>query len=489
MVDVEKLETFAEADVERYFVSLVLASGLVETFAERVEPTDFNYMRHHMLWRSMCELADAGELVNSISLADRLKQDAALDVVGDEQFQRIVNEAANVTSVGGDALELAEAAARIILDRSARRRALDLASKLTELASERSANEVVEFAQEVLESISQRLDAASSAQTYTGQQLVERYAEILLARASGDAPRSYVMPWAAFSDPVVGIIPPGKLIVVAADTGVGKSIFAEQMAEHAARMGGKAMYISAEMNEEDYLDRAVARWTLIPTAKLRGDNAAIHKAALENFRRLSASWLSGFTYTFAPSAKARDVYAMLKRGIADGYTFFVIDHATALEYTAPRNGTKKDAMDNFVAAVHDLAVEKDVIIVLVSQVTKTENGSRTYGSTVFEHKAALYFMLHVQKEKENKKYTLQSGDGAREFVIKEGDRSPVVRVEVKKNRVSHYIGFVELVLYGLRYHDMDAVARMYVSDERIKAMEESRLARASAELTAMATSA
>jgi len=489
VIDVGKLENFAEADVERYFLSLVLADGLVDAFVSRVRPVDFNHMQHHMIWRAMCELAEDGEAVNSVALADRLKQAGVFDVVGADNLARVVEEAANVPAAGGSARELAETAARVIVDRSARRSALDLASKLSALAENRPAHEVLEFAHEVLEDIGERINAADGVQSYTGDQLIERYAEILKNRANGDAPRSYAMPWAAFADPVVGIIPPGKLIVVAADTGVGKSIFAEQMAEHAARLGGKAMYISAEMGEEDYLDRAVSRWTLIPTSKLRDDNSAIHRAALDNFRRLSASWLAGFTYTFAPSAGARDVYAMLKRGIDDGYTFFVIDHATALEYTAPRNGTKKDAMDNFVMAVHDLAVEKNVIIVLVSQVTKTDSGSRTYGSTVFEHKAALYFMLHVQKETENRQYMLQVGGDTRAFVIKKGDRSPVVRVEVRKNRVSNHIGFVELALYGLRYHDMDAITSMYVSDERIKDTESSRLARARAELNEMAVSA
>ncbi len=465
---------------EAAFLAHVLAGELVAEYAEKLEPSDFAEIRNNMIWSAMLALHDANKAVTSVAIEEHLRENHALDVVTPEYLKKVVMLAAQ--SSGGDTAALAQSAFEIVRDRSVRRRALDFAQKITAVAGEYDAGVTLEFMQEVLDNIQEKHANGKKQTEFAGQELVTRYAEILRRRADGSAPRSYILPWAAFAAPTVGVIPAGKVIVVAAGTGVGKSIFAEQMAEHAARMGQHALYISAEMNEEDYLDRSVARWTGIPTSTLRGENAQAHQAAIEAFKIASASWLDGFTYSFLPSASARDVYNRLKRAIDNGYTFFVIDHITALSYIAKRGETIKQAMDNFVRAVHDLAVERGVIVVLVSQVTQTEFGARTYGSTIAEHVAALYIMLETHTEKESHKYTLQRGGTGKSalvtFHVKEGDRSPMVTTFIKKNRVSGYNGRVELALYGLRYYDVDAITSMYLSPEQVEEMEKHRRERA-----------
>lgn len=90
----------------------------------------------------------------------------------------------------------------------------------------------------------------------------------------GERPPGLHIGYKPFDDALLGIRK-GSLVILAGDTGCGKSTFALNIAENVAAAGGSVLYVSAEMDSEELSDRFLSARSGVPAYKLRTPNALV----------------------------------------------------------------------------------------------------------------------------------------------------------------------------------------------------------------------
>ena len=218
------------------------------------------------------------------------------------------------------------------------------------------------------------------------QQSFELYEQIMAKRTADallpeSARRELSWPWRSWSK-LLDPLEPGLLAVLAAGDGVGKTIYAECLAEHWAKCGRNVVYLHFELNRALMLDRRTARHTGIPRralklGRLSQDQEDNRQAANDRLR----AWQGGITYVHAPGwtiEKALvDVRGLIGDGLAD---VFLVDY---LEKAAPSPRQTKTYGTNIYAREADdveqiksFAEQQNTPCLLLAQLNKIGKGQQ-----------------------------------------------------------------------------------------------------------------
>ena len=471
-------------EAEVYFLATVMTlSDRIGELAERIQPDDFFFLKHGWIWEAMIKVAAGGGEVVPLAVADALRQAKRLDEIGGQAYlTQILVEGALPPEMDYDAV--IDASARIIEREAYRRRLMAALGKIAEFAQANTDAEAVqEFALESLERAGANITREMAQQAVSGPDMIDQFAEILLKRSTGEIPRGFAFEWPEMRA-FVPRVPLGKIVLISAFTGIGKSLFAEAMAELAAMMGLPVFFLSAEMTLADFMDRSAARNTSVPLYVWQGRDEEQHAAGLKAYIQKASPWLERFTFwPGGENLSAALAYRQIERAIDSGAKFVVVDYLTALQYDVMEGGrvvrTRQQAISNFVDKLHALAATRDVIIVIVSQLSQDARGdAHTRGSKTPEFRAALHIHITTQEMKESRLFTF----GERTIAVSDGERSPMRKIEIRKNRFGR-TGKTELFLDGecARFISPSVVYSDYVSPERAE-----RLKRATAQAIAAA---
>jgi len=233
--------------------------------------------------------------------------------------------------------------------------------------------------------------------------------------------------WNSYIDPME----PGMLAVISAGDGMGKTIYAEECAEHWAKTGHRVVFVHYELNRELMLDRRVARNTSIERRILKsGILTPEQMARLQAARIRLREWEGNITYLHTPGWTAERTTAELRKLRADGLCeIAIIDY---LEKTAPStrqlrmygtNHFQREA-DN-VEQLKTLGESLDMPILMLAQMSKAgkttaadsldRTGMRGAGEK--SERANVVVLLH------------------REYQNDETGYSPTVNVRIDKNTI------------------------------------------------------
>ena len=150
------------------------------------------------------------------------------------------------------------------------------------LTSGEDTGRVLESTRETLENVSARSSTTATMKSFDdlgnvmlGKTLDENWE----AWQSGGA-RGIPYPYKTFTDATGGIMP-GMLVLVGAETGVGKTVYAVDAIVSAVR-GGLTVYMKAyEMSAEELWVRIFSCWTGIPMREIEGDCSAERLAEIK----------------------------------------------------------------------------------------------------------------------------------------------------------------------------------------------------------------
>lgn len=136
--------------------------------------------------------------------------------------------------------------------------------------------------------------------------------------------------WNAFIDP----LEPGLLAVLSAGDGMGKTIYAEELAEHWAQKRNRVVFVHYELNRAIMLDRRTARHTSITRRDLKSGKLTPEQAdRVRSVRPRLLAWDGFITYLHTPGWNMSRTIAELRRLRAEGACdVVVLDY---LEKTAP----------------------------------------------------------------------------------------------------------------------------------------------------------
>jgi replicative DNA helicase len=397
---------------------LIDPSGMPDV-AQRVTGADFFIVRNGWVWEAMRALFDRGDAIDYATVVHELGARGRLEELGGAAY---ITWLVNHTPSGLHAGTYAELVARTAYRRSL----LGSASDLARLAwAETDAQTIQDQAEALVLEQRQRLPPQDD--YLEGSAALRFYASLIRQRVDRSGPEAITLPWMNMAE-YVPSIKPGKVVLVSAFSGEGKTIFLEEVAEWAAMVGHKVLYITTELTREDMLDRMVCRHTGLPYDEVVSRNADIQQL-LEMLRARVEGWIGNLAYWETNGANARTVFAQISRAAQKGRTVILIDYLSeAIGFNTERR-TEKQAIDNFFRTLHSFAKQSRTTVFVASQLRPGDHGPHLYGSIVPHDKTSLHIRLEGEKLKESRIYTVDD----RLVPCRKGQFSPMMKAVLEKN--------------------------------------------------------
>lgn len=211
------------------------------------------------------------------------------------------------------------------------------------------------------------------------------YEELLEKRAAQAAlpeseRRSLTWPWHswnAYLDPLEA----GMLAVIAAGDGMGKTIYAECLAEHWASGGHAVAFLHFELNRGIMMDRRMARHTGIPRRTLKaGEWTPEERVKMGWADTAMKQWPGRITYVHTPSWSVERALAEIRALANDGLCeVFIVDYLEKASATArqlKQYGTQiyeREADD--VEQIKSFSEAAGIPVVILSQLNKVGKGA------------------------------------------------------------------------------------------------------------------
>lgn len=215
---------------------------------------DFLQPSHEEIWEAAGRVYAAGGSIDPLTVRTALG-DALQRLPGGALYLHDLMQACpNPGSAGHYAAQVADGAGR--------RRIRTAALAIQQLADQpRELDEIAEDAR-------QRLDQAVAEQNRSEAMRVGDTLPAVLDIAQNGSARGLPSPWPDVDDLTRGM-KPGRLVVIGARPGVGKSLMGANLAAHVAGRHGHAVYVSSmEMDRVEYTQRVLAAHALVDLTRL-----------------------------------------------------------------------------------------------------------------------------------------------------------------------------------------------------------------------------
>lgn len=265
--------------------SVLLLPDCLDDVCQVLSPCDFFDESNRRLYEELLAMHGEGRGIDTTTLCDRLKRAGVFETVGGSAYlyklgQCVPNPAH------------ARYYAQIVADH-ARRRELIQASTETLRAAYEDAVEMDQLVSEAEERIMAVRDRRNSGEPDTMSEVAHRCLDELDRRLRGEACEGIVSTGFTDLDAILaGGFRPAQLIVVAARTGLGKSVFALDVSRHVAGdLGRLVLFISLEMSTEELGFRILSAQSGVNSHRIR--TATISKSDQQRLIEVAAgvsSW-------------------------------------------------------------------------------------------------------------------------------------------------------------------------------------------------------
>lgn len=236
-------EPRSDTAAERLLIGAVLAGQKPDPLVRAVAPSDFYQPRHEAIWRAISRVTEAGNEVDVASVRLALDHDgASIDPL-------------YLTELYGEAPLSGDGAfhARRIRDEARMRRLVAAGQRIAQAGEARNLDpaEAHEVARREL------ADALADQDTSRLTWLRDVLPDVVEIAEKGVSP-ALATPWPDL-DRLIGGMAPGRLVIVGARPGVGKSIMGHNLALHMAEAHAHAaLVVSVEMPRIEVVQRMVS---------------------------------------------------------------------------------------------------------------------------------------------------------------------------------------------------------------------------------------
>lgn len=341
--------------------AMLLSPKAIERVEGEVTAGEFYRPSHGLIFTVALELHAKGEPVDAITVCAELERRQKLDEVGGKT--RINELAALVPSPSS-----AGHHAKVVRELSRRRSVLAAGQTIADAATTYAgtAEELTQYAEQTL--------ASASLTSHSGDfQLLASGVDVLMGRI-GEAVESGKPIFGALTgfielDKMLSGLHPGQLIVLAARPGVGKSVFAQNIAENLASRGQPTAFFSLEMTKEELQLRSLCRQSKLDLRRLR--TGQITKTEYESLVTISNSLaLRPFYVEPDPSIRPTELRARARRlKQRHGLGLLVVDYLQLMVPEEAKN-KKNDEIAAISRSLKLLAKELEVPIIAVSQLNR-----------------------------------------------------------------------------------------------------------------------
>jgi replicative DNA helicase len=341
---------------EAFLVSLLLSLStrtLREEALAQIQPDDFSNVQYAGLWGTAQKLQGEGKAINARTLA------AAADTRGELAEITL----ARFTSVVPSPRDYPNAVAEIRRCSGLRKVVLATIRMAQRTMAAEDGSEALAWAHDELA----KLDDTGRRTTHTRgfRDLLDEFGTALRNRENY---RVVETPWAEINERIAGGLHGGRMYIVGARPGEGKSIAAHQAAEHAAALGSPAMIFSIEMGSIEVAGRIVSNAASIEMGEIsRRDLSTRSWTSFEEYRARAADFplLINDRPDLTLSYIAAECRAQKRRA---GLDVVVVDYLQLVK--GERSASREQQVAGLSRGLKQLSRELDVAIVVPAQLNR-----------------------------------------------------------------------------------------------------------------------
>ena len=380
-------------DFERALLGAVLAGYRGFPDLQRVvHGRDFTQPLHEDVWEAAGRVWAAGGTVDPLTVRTALGEAAQRLPGGPVYLADLMSDCPNVVSAPHYAAQVADAAAR--------KRIRMAGVAIQQLADqEREVDELAEDAR-------QRLDLAVAQQDRGQLSRIGDAMPDILDIAERGSTRGFPTPWPDVDELTRGL-KPGRLIVIGARPGVGKSLYGANLASHVVSRSGHTAYVSSlEMDRVEYGQRILSAEAQVDLTRL--DNGGLSEA---EWTKVSRATTAIQDWPLVIDDEPRQTVSRIRSRVRDlsrtqTVALVVVDY---LQMLTPRDSrlTKREQVDESTRGLKLLAREMKVCVVAIASLNRQSvhrggDGKPTMGdlkeSSGIESDADQVILLHPDPE-------------------------------------------------------------------------------------------
>ncbi len=243
---------------------LLLSNDGWDSVAEAVSASDFYRPNHRLIFKQIAQLADAGEPVDVITVADKLTANGELDAAGGLSY--LAELASNTPSASN-----LRAYAQVVRERSSLRSLIEVAQDIAESGFNpegRNSSELINEAERLIMQISEQGPKAGGPQDVNPllQKAVDRIEELF--NSDGDI-TGLTTGFKDLNDMTSGL-QPADLVIIAGRPSMGKTSFAMNLVETAVISQEKPILVfSMEMPADQLIIRMLSSIGRIDQTRIR----------------------------------------------------------------------------------------------------------------------------------------------------------------------------------------------------------------------------
>ena len=241
---------------------ILLSPDLLTEVDDELASEDFFDPKHVKIYQAIFDLNSANQPIDVLTVADRLKKDKALDLIGGKDYlQQLVGEIPTISNIKGYA--------QIILGKSRRRGLISVGGEVSQMGYDET-----QEVSSILETAEKKLFAISERQTPTRAENLEQLLEDKFKRLeqlaeNKDSLRGLPTGFADL-DKKLGGLQPSDLFILAARPAMGKTSLALNIAYNIATEAQKTvLFFSIEMSKEQLVDRLLSIGSGIDAWRIR----------------------------------------------------------------------------------------------------------------------------------------------------------------------------------------------------------------------------
>lgn len=366
--------------------SLLLDSSVRPAVFELLKPADFYYDSHRAIYSAILQMIDEGKRVDWITVVGMLKQRGQLDAAGGEIYLRGLAETIPYT---GAAYDYAE-----VIHSNALRRRLAVAGQTImgmAYAPDLGTDEVMEMAEQEVHRISRASLARDAVMTADLTESEQDYDSWRSGKPDGIPTGIDALDMML----AAGGMTTGELIVIGADTSMGKTSLATGIALEVSR-SRRVVFFSIEMKKEAIMQRLWAVHGWLNTVQIQ--RRALSELEYLNLQRVKRAVAQlPICIDDNSSIGVSQMRSLVRRQQAKGDVgLVVIDHLQEMHYgTAEKESV---AIKELVKGIKGLAKELNVPTILLSQLRRRESNKRPtradlYGTSAIEQSADVIGLL------------------------------------------------------------------------------------------------
>jgi replicative DNA helicase len=354
--------TRALQDIEaerRVLCAAIREPSRVNAFASVLSADAFHDKRHAVLWRSMVDADDVGDIG---AIVERLHRAGALDAAGGADY------IGDVRFLTGTTIDADRHVAHVV-DLHGLRTLRGVLSTLYEAAQTPDLS-AGRYGEQVLAAV---LDAVSGNRATQASVLADLAVEFVkdLERAQEGEEVSLGVPWPWRSvDDAMLALEPSLFYIIAGRPAMGKSVAGMQVACHAARTGTPAVVYSLEMADRQLCRRVMSSESgvYLSALRLKQVDHARFGDCVQALDRIS-EW-APLTIDDTAAITIEQVRARSKRLAAEGKCGLVVVDYLQLMRTEKRCGSREQEISEISRGLKALAKEMEIPVVGLAQLNR-----------------------------------------------------------------------------------------------------------------------